>query len=61
VVENIACAQERVLLQAKYFEKEDVRSIAERLSISPKVVESRLTRELRLLLDEALQNQQREA
>jgi RNA polymerase sigma factor (sigma-70 family) len=35
---------ERALLEAKYFAGADVRSIAARLEISPKAVESRLTR-----------------
>lgn len=35
---------ERALLEAKYFSGTDVRSIAEQLGLSPKAVESRLTR-----------------
>ena len=35
---------ERELLEAKYFSGADVRSMAARLAISPKAVESRLTR-----------------
>jgi RNA polymerase sigma factor (sigma-70 family) len=37
-------ADERALLEAKYFSGESVRTIAERLDVSAKAVESRLTR-----------------
>ncbi|MEO5961025.1 MAG: sigma-70 family RNA polymerase sigma factor, partial [Opitutaceae bacterium] len=36
--------EDRLLLEAKYFSGADVRSIAEKLAISPKAAESRLTR-----------------
>lgn len=36
--------QDRALLEAKYFSRRDVRAIAASLSLSPKAVESRLTR-----------------
>jgi RNA polymerase sigma factor (sigma-70 family) len=50
-------AADRALLETKYFSGADVRSIAEKLGVSPKAVESRLTRaraELRRLLLAAL-------
>ena len=55
---------DRALLQSKYFNGEDVRDIAVRLSITPKAAESRLTRarhELRRLLEKALRDHEREA
>lgn len=51
--------QDRALLQAKYFADANVVSIAERLAISPKAAESRLTRaraELRRRLEAALKS-----
>lgn len=60
---DLALAQlapaERSLLEQKYFSGLDVRTLAERLAISPKAVESRLTRaraELRRLLLAALKH-----
>lgn len=50
-------ADDRALIEAKYFSGADVRGIAERLGISPKAAESRLTRaraELRRRLTTAL-------
>jgi RNA polymerase sigma factor (sigma-70 family) len=50
-------ATDRTLLETKYFSGADVRSIAEKLGVSPKAIESRLTRaraELRRLLLSAL-------
>lgn len=50
---------ERALLEQKYFSGLDVRTLAERLDVSPKAVESRLTRartELRRLLIAALKH-----
>ena len=50
-------AEDRMLLEAKYFVGDDVRALAEKLSISPKAAESRLTRaraELRTRLIAAL-------
>jgi RNA polymerase sigma-70 factor (ECF subfamily) len=50
-------ADDRGLLEAKYFQGESVRTIAERLGVSAKAVESRLTRaraELRQNLQEIL-------
>jgi RNA polymerase sigma-70 factor, ECF subfamily len=50
-------ADDRVLLEAKYFAGSDVRTLAEKLSISAKAAESRLTRaraELRRRMVEAL-------
>jgi RNA polymerase sigma-70 factor (ECF subfamily) len=50
-------AGDRALLEAKYFQGESVRAIAERMNVSPKAVESRLTRaraELRRQLKEIL-------
>lgn len=49
--------QDRALLEAKYFSGNDVRTLAEKLGISPKAAESRLTRaraELRRLMVAAL-------
>ena len=37
-------ADDRALLEAKYFSGADVRSIAAQLGVSPKAIESRLTR-----------------
>lgn len=56
--------EDRALLYAKYFDGEEVKQIAARLSISAKAVESRLTRsrlELRRLLDKNLKDNEREA
>src|SRR5215212_1086772 len=50
-------AEDRTLLEAKYFSGNDVRTLAEKLMISPKAAESRLTRaraELRRRMIEAL-------
>ena len=50
---------DRALLEAKYFSGKSMRTIAQQLSISPKAVESRLTRAretLRRELRTALQN-----
>jgi RNA polymerase sigma factor (sigma-70 family) len=50
---------DRALLEAKYFSGSDVRSLADRLAITPKAAESRLTRaraELRRLLETALRH-----
>ncbi|ATC65444.1 hypothetical protein CMV30_16655 [Nibricoccus aquaticus] len=50
---------DRALLEAKYFSGTDVRSLADRLAISPKAAESRLTRaraELRRLLETSLRH-----
>jgi RNA polymerase sigma factor (sigma-70 family) len=49
--------EDRALLEAKYFSGSDVRTLAEKLMISPKAAESRLTRaraELRRLMIAAL-------
>jgi RNA polymerase sigma factor (sigma-70 family) len=56
VLANLA-AEDRALLEAKYFSGNDVRTLAEKLLISPKAAESRLTRaraELRRRMIEAL-------
>jgi RNA polymerase sigma factor (sigma-70 family) len=50
---------DRVLLESKYIDGDDVRTIAARLALSPKAAESRLTRaraELRRLLETALRH-----
>ena len=49
--------EDRALLEAKYFSGSDVKSLAEKLTLTPKAIESRLTRaraELRRRLEVAL-------
>jgi RNA polymerase sigma-70 factor (ECF subfamily) len=48
-------AEERELVERKYFERESVREIAERMQLSEKAVESRLVRVRRRLKDEIVE------